>query len=239
MWVVTSASSTDPAPLPAELSDPGRFGYGRDTVRVTIAGHPYALAALDGFERNVEPVYRTLRGRPTGRDPGDWLPMFGVLWPGARALARRVAQSRIAGLRILELGCGLALPSLVAARHGAVVIATDNHPHAGAFLSANARHNGVNLTYRHLDWRALPPDLGTFDRVIASDLLYSPELAPLVARVIAATLAPTGEAWLIDPGRLALDAFEETLATTRLRCEIEVFEEDGAELYGLTLRSPG
>ncbi|TVQ93416.1 MAG: methyltransferase domain-containing protein [Deltaproteobacteria bacterium] len=221
---------------PLDLHDPSQFGYGRATLRVPIADHTYALAALDGFERNVAPVYRALAGRRTPQDPGDWLPMFGVLWPGARALARSVAQHTVAGQRVIELGCGLALPSLVAARHGAKALATDNHPHAGAFLRANAAHNGVEVAYRHLDWRDLPPDLGRFDRVVASDLLFSPELAPLVAEVIAATLDPQGEAWLVDPGRLALDTFEAAASAQGLGLDLEIFEEDNAELYRLILR---
>lgn len=188
----------------------------------------------------MQAVYRTLGGRPTGRDPGDWMPMFGVLWPGAVALARRVDASDLRGERVLELGCGLGLPSLVAAAQGARVLATDNHPHAAAFLAANAHHNGVSIDWRHLDWRDLPQDLGRFDRVIASDLLFSADLAPLVAQTLAATLAPHGRAWLVDPGRLALPVFEAAALDVGLSCTIEVFVEERGEepveLYAIDLR---
>lgn len=165
--------------------------------------------------------------------------MFGVLWPGARALARRVAAADLAGSSTIELGCGLALPSIVAASRGARALATDNHPHAGRFLGANAHHNAVEVAWRELDWRAPPGDLGTFDRVIASDLLFSEALAPFVAGAIAATLAPSGEAWLVDPGRLALATFERAARERGLTVEVDVFDEDGRELYGLTLRHIG
>lgn len=221
-----------------DLTDPSRFGYGRETLSFAFAGRSWRLAAIDGFERNVATVYRTLNGRDTGRDPGDWMPMFGVAWPGMVSLAERVAAASVDGLHVLELGCGLGLPSLVAAAGGAHVLATDNHPHAGAFLAANARHNGVALTYRDLDWRDDRVDLGrpTFDRVLASDLLYSPELAPLVARTIARFLDRDGEAWLVDPGRLALGAFEDEVRRLGLRMDIEALAEGDGELFGLTLR---
>jgi predicted nicotinamide N-methyase len=222
-----------------DLLDPSRFGYGRATLSVDVGTRTWRLAALDGFERNVATVYRTLAGRSDGRDPGDWMPMFGVLWPGAVALARRVSQHpRLAGKRVLELGCGLGLPSLVASDRGAEVVATDHHPHAEAFLRANARHNRVDVAYRHLDWRDLPPDLGLFDLVIASDLLFSEALAPLVARTIAQTLAPDGEAWLVDPGRLALGSFERATGLQRLLYDVDVLDEGDASLYAITLRWP-
>ncbi len=162
--------------------------------------------------------------------------MFGVLWPGARALARRVATAPLAGRSVIELGCGLGLPSLVAATRTARVLATDNHPHAGAFLAANARHNGVAVAFRALDWRDPPADLGVFDRVIASDLIFSEALAPCVAAVIDAALAPDGEAWLVDPGRLALPTFEREARARGLHVDVAVLDEDDTELFALTIR---
>jgi hypothetical protein len=75
--------------------------------------------------------------------------------------------------------------------------------------------------------------------VIASDLLFSEALAPFVADAIASTLAPGGEAWLIDPGRLALPTFERAARDRGLTVEADVFDEDGRELYALTLRHGG
>jgi len=220
-----------------DLSDPRGFGYGRATVQAEIGGRTYRLAALDGFEENVGAVYRTLGGRNTGRDPGDWMPMFGVLWPGAVALAERVAAEDVAGLDVLELGCGLGLPAIVAASRRARVVATDNHPHAGAFLAANARHNGVEVSFAELDWRdedAVLP-CPRFDRVIASDLLYSAQLVPLVVGQLARWLAEDGRAWLVDPGRLALPSFEAEARRVGLQVEVDVLDEGERELFGIDI----
>ena len=46
-------------------------------------------------------------------------PYWAELWPSARALADVVAARDVAGRRVLEVGCGLALPALVAAAGGA------------------------------------------------------------------------------------------------------------------------
>jgi predicted nicotinamide N-methyase len=78
----------------------------------------------------------------------EYLPYWAELWPSGVALARRVAaRPPRRGARVLELGCGLGLPSLVAARAGGRVLATDWSPDAIALLSQNAAHNEVD----HLD----------------------------------------------------------------------------------------
>jgi predicted nicotinamide N-methyase len=58
-----------------------------------------------------------------------------------------------------------------------------------------------------VDWTAMPADLGRFDVVLASDVLYEHRYAPLVANAIATTLVRGGEAIVADPGRIALQGF--------------------------------
>jgi predicted nicotinamide N-methyase len=53
----------------------------------------------------------------------------------------------------------------------------------------------------------MPRDLGRFDVVLASDVLYEHRYAALVAHAIAATLVRGGEAIVADPGRIALREF--------------------------------
>jgi len=60
---------------------------------------------------------------------------------------------------------------------------------------------------RLVDWRNMPRDLGHFDVVVASDVLYEHTHGELVADAVLATLDPDGYALIADPGRLSLDAF--------------------------------
>src|SRR5687768_7816263 len=60
----------------------------------------------------------------------EFLPYWAELWPSGVALAREVAGRPLAGVRVLELGCGLGMPSLAAALGGAHVLATDWAPDA-------------------------------------------------------------------------------------------------------------
>jgi predicted nicotinamide N-methyase len=139
----------------------------------------------------------------------EFLPYWAELWPSALALARVGAARALHGARTLELGCGLGLPSLVAALAGGRVLATDWSPEAVAMTARNAERNGIAIDTLVCSWSAPEPllELGPWDLVLASDVLYEPRngesLGPLLPRL----LAPRGEVWLADPGRPAAERF--------------------------------
>ncbi len=141
----------------------------------------------------------------------EWAPIapyWAVLWRSGVALARELAAVPLGGRRVVELGCGLAVPSLAAARAGASVLATDDDAEALELVARNARANGVEVEAMRVDWHE--PDAlaarAPFDLVLASDVLYERHsVAPLLA--LLPRLGP--EAWLADPGRPAAGAFLE------------------------------
>ncbi len=141
----------------------------------------------------------------------EWAPIapyWAVLWRSGVALARDLDGDSLRGLRVVELGCGLALPSIAAARAGASVLATDSDPDALELVAHNARANDVRVETALLDWAS--PDVlvsrGPFDLALAADVLYErPSVAPLLS--LLPRLAP--EARLADPGRPAAEAFLE------------------------------
>lgn len=129
-------------------------------------------------------------------------PMFGVIWASGRVLAQLMEKRDVQGLRILEVGCGLGLASLVLHHREADVTATDHHPEAGDFLARNAALNGdEELPYERADWVDLHDTLGAFDLIIGSDLLYEPDHAHDLAGFIGRHARPTCEVVLVDPGR--------------------------------------
>jgi predicted nicotinamide N-methyase len=110
----------------------------------------------------------------------EFLPYWAELWPAATALA--VALPDVAGLRVVELGCGLGLPSLVAAARGADVTASDWAEDAVELLRENAARNGLALRAEVRDWREPWPE--RFDVVIAADVLYERRnVEPLLERL--------------------------------------------------------
>jgi predicted nicotinamide N-methyase len=98
----------------------------------------------------------------------EFLPYWAELWPAATALAEALPDVR--GLRVVELGCGLGVPSLVAAARGARVTATDWAEDAIELLRANAGRNGLSLVAEVRDWRL--PWADRFDLALAADVLY-------------------------------------------------------------------
>ena len=143
--------------------------------------------------------------------PVEWAPVapyWSVLWRSGVALARELDGAPLRGVRVVELGCGLALPSIAAARTGADVLATDEAPEALALAARNAEANGVRVATALADW-SQPDELlarGPFDVVLAADVLYERQsVAPLLA--LLPRLAP--ETWVADPGRPAAAAFLE------------------------------
>jgi len=138
------------------------------------------------------------------------LPYWADLWPSAQILAGEVRTMRLAGQRVLELGCGMGLVAIAAAMAGGEVTATDYYEDAIRFAELNAAEaTGRPIRTRMVDWSRMPADLGKFDVVLASDVLYEPRYAALVAGAIAATLARGGEAIIADPGRIALPSFRD------------------------------
>jgi predicted nicotinamide N-methyase len=139
----------------------------------------------------------------------EWAPLvpyWSVLWRSGVALARELSGRRLDGQRVVELGCGMGVPSLVAARAGAEVLATDADGEALELLARNASRNELELHTAQVDW-ADPAGLverAPFDLVLAADVLYEraavAQLLELLPR-----LAP--RVLLADPGRPAADAF--------------------------------
>src|SRR4051794_31700005 len=100
------------------------------------------------------------------------VPYWARLWPSGRALARAVAAGgSLAGLRVLELGCGLGLPSVAAARAGGDVLAADVNSDAAVFAAHNLALNGQTGDVAVATWSDLV-ERGPFDLVLASDVLY-------------------------------------------------------------------
>lgn len=163
--------------------------------------------------------------------PVQWAPLvpyWAVLWRSGATLAREVASRPFAGLRVVELGCGLGVPSLAAARAGATVVATDGDADAIALVERNARENGLSLAAEQVSWET--PDeliaLGPFDIVLAADVLYEYESVALLLDLLPRL---AGEVWLADPGRPVsasfLDRVESDWAvTTSVRDEVDIHE---------------
>lgn len=144
--------------------------------------------------------------RRAGRD----VPYWAVPWPSGRSLARALAADPpAAGARVLELGCGLALPSLVAARAGAHVLATDASADAVVFAAHTLALNDALGDVGVAHWQQAGETLAVepWDLVLAADVLYRRDNVEALLRLLPALLAPGGSAWIADPGRSGAEEF--------------------------------
>lgn len=129
-------------------------------------------------------------------------PLFGIIWPSSMVLAHHVKNMETKDKRILEVGCGMALSSLLLNKQNADITATDYHPEVGAFLDRNTRLNSdKNITFERTDWIYEKDTLGRFDLIIGSDLLYEDIQILQLANFIENHSNPTCEVIMVDPGR--------------------------------------
>lgn len=151
--------------------------------------------------------------------------LFGMLWPSSIHLARALALRPVdAQEKILEIGCGLALASLVAHRRGANITASDRHPKAKLFLHENLELNHLpKLPFRHGQWGDHPTpslqDTGAellhkkYDLIVGSDLLYEPDMPLALGRFVNMHAAEKAEVWIVDPNRGYRPAFNRAMQT--------------------------
>ncbi len=153
------------------------------------------------------------------------LPYWAELWPSAVALARHISKEDLAGRRVVELGCGIGLPSVVALARGAGAAATAHYQAALDFARYNARANlgDLELQTLLLDWHA-PETEGleeAFDLILAADVLYESRNVPALTTLIPTLLAPGGEVLLADPRRKDTVTFLEKMRNKGFRSTTE------------------
>jgi predicted nicotinamide N-methyase len=141
------------------------------------------------------------------------------LWPGAVMLSEWIARGNAGPpSEALEIGCGLALLSIVATRHGWKMSATDNDEHALQFAAINAQLNNVRLHHLGpLDWNHPPADQ-KFPFIVGSDVLYDADNFNPILRCVDTLLAPDGTTLFADPFRGVADRFPGMAEAAGFKC---------------------
>lgn len=184
----------------------GARSQGRDTilqryatvdVALDIQGQTVHMTKIADFEALLTDI------SPVTFAEDERLPYWAELWPSAIAMASYIVQHlSLAGRPVLELGCGLGLAGVVAARHGAHVLCTDYEAAALTFARHNARRNACpHMHFRLVDWRR-PALRRRYAYILASDVIYEARnFGPLVA-LLQRYLARDGVAVFSEPGRV-------------------------------------
>lgn len=164
------------------------------------------------------------------------LPYWADLWPSARALARHLIENPPPrGTSVVELGSGVALPSLALLHVGLDPLATDWYDDALTFGRGNAERNGLGtLRTSNLDWFH-PPEGERWELVVTADVLYEKRNAESLAALLPRIVAPGGRALVADPGRSHAPDFRNLMYFAGWRVhDIDVREEESDPVTGRT-----
>ena len=227
------------------------LSYELATQEILLGSHRLQIQAIRDMNKTIDDLFTLLEKEGTPGLLEKLCPYFGVIWPSARALAGHIAalpENRLRGKQVLELGCGLAIPSLVAASRGAYAVATDFHPEVPRFLARNVQLNAVQgLTYIESDWMRTPSSLGSeslesdslesdplardapYDWIIASDILYERTYPGPVARALTRHAGPNTSILLADPGRPYLQEFADEMKNLGFEVETTIARSSGTD----------
>jgi predicted nicotinamide N-methyase len=141
-------------------------------------------------------------------DRDEYMPYWADLWPSAQVLGRALLQRKWANClktdgtvpKVLEIGCGVGLPGIVALSLGFDVVFSDYDVAALGFVERNAIANGFEqFETLGLDWR-VPPNFQV-DWLLASDVIYEERNIDPLIRLMRVALKPGGRCLLVDPNR--------------------------------------
>lgn len=194
--------------------------------RIPVAGHAIEMLTVPSLETLLDRE-RLLR------DDAFEPPYWALLWSGARLVAEWLVEEGVCrGKSVLDVGCGLGLVALTAAREGGLVTAVDRDPDALAFLRESARRTGRSVEIVEGDV-VVAVRQRSFDVVVAAELLYERGAFQPIARSLADCLSPSGVVFLGDAFRIDTRDFYEELAAAGLECVEErghVVDEEGTRV---------
>lgn len=146
--------------------------------------------------------------------------LFGVVWPSSEVLANFIFDYDFKNKRILEVGCGIGLSSLILNRLNADITATDYHPEAEKFLDINTELNKDDeIPFIRTCWsNEYQEELGKFDLIIGSDLLYESNHAVLLSNFINAHSNDKAKVILVNPNRGYQAKFTKQMETFGFVC---------------------
>ena len=182
-------------------------GFDAHCAAVDVGATRLAVWQVRDLERHVDRAALL-----AAEDPAE-PPYWAYLWTGARVLAEAVPHR--AG-RVVEVGCGLGLPGLVAAARGARVTCVDRAAAPLAFVRASAADNGLDVAVVAADVTS-GALTGRFDLVLAAEVLYERAAFARMVAALATLTAPGGRILLTDGGRIDTRAFYDELDRAGLR----------------------
>jgi predicted nicotinamide N-methyase len=167
----------------------------------------------------------------------------GVLWGAGTCLSRWLTKAHVQHKKVLELGCGNGVPSMVASKYGARhVLSTDFEITTLQHMDRHIHINDCqsNMELRLLDWgetSSLVDESNNnyqADVILASDIIYGIGKLTALVNTIDTYLSPEGTLFLATrDGRLGVDEFRQLM--TKRFVEVETIPCDPAHLDAQSL----
>lgn len=194
------------------------------TEEIMLKGEAYSITKVTNFDELFE---RMVSENTDNGDNEDSIPYWTEIWPSSIALAEFIIENPelVDKKKVLELGCGLGIPGIAAARSGGKVTFSDLHPDALYFARLNAQNNKVtSAKYKTEDWKKTAP-INEYEVLIASDVSYERTAFPFLIKAFRNLLAPKGIVLLSEPGRQYARSFFSLLSNNGFRCTRHVKRE--------------
>ena len=176
------------------------------------------------------------KGEDSEEVKDERIPYWADLWPSAVALSRFLVRSGLIGpnTSVLEIGCGLGLPGIVAGILGAKEVHfTDYLEEPLVYAQRNWALNCPGpARFSHMDWRQPEPSFAA-DLLLASDVAYETRFFPDLPPAFRALCKPGGRILFSEPGREVANVFLDTLPQLGFEVKKTLIE---GELNGLPYR---
>lgn len=175
--------------------------YQTEELELDIAGIPIKILQIT----NIDDLYELLiaKGEEHQDVQDERIPYWAELWPAAIGLSEHLIKSNVIkpGMTVLEIGCGLGLPGIIAAKLGAKVTLTDYLEEALTFAKNNCELNNLNeIKFDVMDWRNPSPTLSA-DIILASDITYERRFFEYLPNTFRTLCKPGGIIIISDPSR--------------------------------------
>ncbi len=172
------------------IADPNR-------VLSEVAAEEDRLEKTSGLRKNGEELH---------------LPYWAELWDSALGMAHLLldrysaVKSSQQPTHVLDLGCGMGFPGMVAASLGLPVLFADLESPALLFAKLNSLSYQARARTRQLNWQT--GQLGEqFDLILGADILYERKQWDFLEPFWRTHVAPNGSVILGEPGRQTGDNF--------------------------------
>lgn len=188
--------------------------YKTEEINILIMGQEVTLNQIT----NIDEVFDDLISKDASdvMVKDEQIPYWTEIWPSSIGLCKHLYHIRgeIKDSRILELGCGLGLPSIFAGFFNpSTVLATDYLEDALTFCSQNwqINHSSDIFQTQCFDWRDSNSITQSYNFLLAADIVYEDRMVISVYDFLSANLMKGQVFILSDPNRKSANTLIERL----------------------------